>query len=163
MKEHSLSIAEKEQIQKEVEEVLNSLIEGCETLDMELAFGMFLNFPDFVMMSTDGTLYDYETYLKDNIDYLSTCSSFKLTTFRKEIRVINNETAVCAWSYRAEATLKTGERDIVEHAGASFVFTKIDGEWKVIFYHESSSPTKRISQGSDESSTYDYIYSGLTS
>ncbi len=74
------SSSEKEQIEHEIREAINTLIVGCEALDMELA------------------------------------------------------------------TLKTGEQDIIENAGASFVFSRVNDEWKVIYYHESSSPPTRRSK-----------------
>ena len=143
---NTLTSTEKDAIAQEIKKVIGDLIQGCETLDMELAFGMFHDSPDFIMIGTDGTQCDYETYLKNNLDYLGACSSFKLTTFSGKTRVLDHETAIYSWAYRAEATLKTGEKDIVEKAGASFVFRKINDEWKVVYYHEASVPPKRISK-----------------
>ena len=142
-----LSDSEREKIKNELQEVINTLIAGCEALDMELAFGMFSNSPDFLMMGTDGSLCDYQTYLDDNINYLMTCENFKLTTFQEEIRILDHDMAIFSWAYRAEATLKTGEQDIVENAGATFVFSKVNDEWKVVYYHESSVPPTRVSKG----------------
>jgi hypothetical protein len=142
-----LSNSVKEEIEKELREAIHTLIRGCETLDMEMAFQIFSDSPDFLMMGTNGSLCSYQTYLQDNINYLMDCSSFKLTTFKEEIRILSSEMAIFSWAYGVEATLKTGERDIVENAGASFVFKKVDGDWKVVYYHESSVPLKRILDG----------------
>ncbi len=139
-----LSSSEIEQIKQELQAVIDTLIRGCEALDMELAFGMFADTPDFLMMGTGGSLCDFQTYLNDNVNYLMTCSAFKLTTFKTEIRILSRDMAIFAWAYRADATLKTGEKDIVENAGASFVFRKVDAEWKVVYYHESSVPLVRV-------------------
>lgn len=142
-----LSMSEREKIETELHEAINTLIAGCEALDMGLAFGAFSDAPDFLMMGTDGTLCDYQTYLNDNINYLMTCATFKLTTLQEEIRIFNREMAVFSWAYKVEATLKTGEQDIIENAGASFVFGKVNDEWKVVYYHESSVPLTRIPRG----------------
>jgi hypothetical protein len=147
MNREHLSSSEKEKIKEELQEAINTLIGGCEALDMELAFRIFSNSPDFLMMGTDGSLCDYQTYLHNNIDYLMTCSSFKLTTLKEEIRILNRDMAIFSWAYRAEATLKTGEQDVFEHAGATFVFGKVNDEWKVVYYHESSLPPTRVSKG----------------
>ncbi len=144
MDKQSLSKAEIEQLEQEINAAIDTLINGCEKLDMEMAFSMFANSIDFLMMGTDGTLCNYETYLKNNIDYLLGCSSFKLTTYRSEIRILDPEIAIYSWAYGAEATLKTGEQDIIDNAGASFVFEKANGAWKVVYYHESSAPPRRI-------------------
>jgi len=140
----SLSSTEKEAITKELKAAIGSLIRGCEQLDMNMAFDAFLDSPEFLMMGTDGTLCNYDEYLRNNIEYLQSCTSFKLTTFKDEIRILDRKTAIYAWAYGAEATLKTGEKDIVDHAGATFVFQNRAGAWKVVYYHEASVPPKRI-------------------
>jgi len=140
----TLSRTENETILKELREAISALIRGCETLDMDLAFDVFFDSPDFLMIGTDGTHCDYSTYLNNNIDYLKTCARFELTTFKEEIRILTGETAIYSWAYGAEATLKTGEKDIIDKAGATFVFHKIRGEWKVVYYHEASVPPTRI-------------------
>lgn len=140
----NISVAEKSRIEQEIRGAINALIAGCELLDMDLAFHAFANSPDFLMMGTDGSLCDYQTYLNNNIGYLMACSSFKLTTFKDEIRILGRDTAVFSWAYGAEATFKTGAKDIVEKAGASFVFKKVNNDWKVVYYHESSTPPIRV-------------------
>jgi len=97
------------------------------------------------MIGTDGTCCDYETYLKNNLEYLKTCVSFELTTLGEKIKILNNVTTIYSWAYRAEATLMTGGKDIVDKAGATFVFQKINDLWKVVYYHESSVPPIRKS------------------
>ena len=141
-----LSSTEKEKIEKDIRDAIHTLIAGCEALDMEAAFGIFSDSPNFLMMGTDGSLCDYQTYLNNNIDYLRTCSSFKLTTFRGEIRILGRDTAIFSWAYKAEAILHTGDQDIVENAGATFVFSRVSDTWKVVYYHEASVPVKRVSK-----------------
>jgi hypothetical protein len=145
MNPEHLSSSKEEKIKKELQEAINTLIAGCEALDMELAFRIFSNSPGFLMMGTDGSLCDYQTYLNNNIAYLMTCSNFGLTMLKEEIRILNRDVAIFSWAYRAEATLKTGEQDIFENAGATFVFSKVNNDvWKVAYYHESSLPPTRV-------------------
>jgi hypothetical protein len=147
MKTDSLLSAEQGRIKEELRGAINTLIRGCEALDMELAFSVFSDSPDFLMMGTDGSRCNYQTYVNNNVDYLRTCSSFELTTFSEEIRILNRDVAIFSWAYGAKATLKTGEQDIVEKAGATFVFGKVENEWKVVYYHESSLPATRLPKG----------------
>jgi len=140
MNTEGFSSPEKDKIEREIRTAISTLITGCETLDMDLAFQAFSDTPDSLMMGTDGSLCDYRTYVNSNVDYLMTCSSFKLTKFRDEIGILSPDLAVFSWAYGAEATLESGEKDIVEKAGASFVFSKVEDEWKVVYYHESSLP-----------------------
>ena len=144
MNTHNISGSEKEKVTRKLREALASLIKGCETLDMDKAFRIFHDSPEFLMMGTDGSICDYKTSAKNNIDYLKVSTAFQLKTFNEEIRILNNSTASLFWSYGVEAVLKTGETDLIEKAGATFVFKKIDVEWKVVCYHESSLPPVRI-------------------
>lgn len=141
----NLPNSEKDKIVKEVKEAFNTVVDGCESLDMELAFKVFYNSPDFYMIAPDCSICDYRTYVDNNIRYLKECSDFKLTTFNEKIKFLSSDRIVYTWIYKAEATLKTGDRDIVEKAAATFLFEKIDNEWKVIYYHEASLPPVRIS------------------
>jgi len=138
-----LSNVDKQRIANELKDALDSLIEGCESLDMNQAFDIFWDSPEFRMIAMDGTLCDYQTYLRNNIDYLAECSSFELTTLDERIDVLNSDLGIYSWIYRAVATLRTGEQDVIEKAGASFVFRRLEDQWKVIHYHESTLPPQR--------------------
>ena len=143
---NNLPTSAKTRIEKEIQAIIDTLIKGCETLDMDMAFGMFANNPEFIMMGTDGSQVDYDTYVNDNITYLSDCSAFELTTFNGETRVLDENTAIYSWAYSAKATLKSGDIDMVDNAGATFVFRKLNDEWKVIYYHEATVPPCRITK-----------------
>ena len=139
-----LSDVEKQQIESGVRAAVDTVIAGCEALDMEMAFASFLDAPEFRMMRADGSLCDYGTYVKENVDYLSICASFDLTTVQTEIKVLAADLAIFSWVYKVVATLMTGEQDVFDNAGASFVFKKLGEEWKVIYYQESTQPPLHI-------------------
>jgi hypothetical protein len=142
-----ISLSNKEKIEIEIQTIIETLIQGCEALDMDMAFSMFANIPEFIMMGTDGSQVDHETYVNNNIAYLSDCSAFELTTFNSETRVLDENTAIYSWAYAAKATLKSGDVDMVDNAGATFIFHKLNGEWKVVYYHEATVPPRRIAKG----------------
>ncbi|MDD5328169.1 MAG: hypothetical protein PHY02_10220 [Phycisphaerae bacterium] len=135
--------SEIEVIRNEVKDEINNLIIGCESLDMELAFKVFSKTSDFFMIASNGYYYDYQTFFNNNKNYLDNCSEFKLTTLKEEIKVLADDLVIVSWIYKAIATLKTGEQDIWDKAGATFLFKKIDDDWKVINYQESSLPPER--------------------
>ncbi len=136
--------AERKRIEGELDEILAALIAGCEALDLEAAFRRFTRSPEFLMLGSDGSACDFATFFANNRVYLKTCSRFRLTTLTKTIRVFERDLALLAWTYRAEATLKTGETEIVERAAASFVFRRVIAAWQVVFYHESGLPPARV-------------------
>lgn len=140
----ALSSAARQKIESEVKAAVDMLIAGCEALDMEMAFAPFLDSPEFRMMGMDGSLCDYQTYVKNNVDFLTECSSFDLTTVQTEIKILAADLAIFSWVYKARATLKTGEQYVFDNAGASFVFKKLGDEWKAIYYQESTLPPTHI-------------------
>ena len=145
MSTRAVSGSEIQKIKGEIRNAVDSLIKGCESLNIDQAFGIFRDFPDFRMIAMDGSLCDYQTYLQNNIDYLAECSSFELTTLDERIDILASDIAIFSWIYRVVATLKSGERDLIEKAGATFIFRQIEDQWKVVHYHESTSPPTRLS------------------
>ena len=144
---HTFSNADMQKIEGEIRKAVDSLIKGCESLDMDLAFEIFWDSPDFRMIAMDGSLCNYQTYLRNNIDYLTECLSFELTTLDDEIKILGPDLALYSWIYAVQATLKTGECDVIEKAGATFVFRRLEDQWKVIYYHESTLPPQRSAGG----------------
>ena len=132
-----------ERIEAEVLAVLDRLIDGCERLDMDLAFGIFDRSDTFRMVAGDGTVCSFADYYTNNIAYLETCAAFEIETIRTDVLVLRHDLAILTWSYRVEATLTSGARDIIDRAGATFVFELQDGQWKVVRYHESSGLVER--------------------
>ncbi len=140
----TLTNSDKQRIENELKAAVDSLIKGCEALNMDQAFDIFWNSPEFRMIAMDGSLCDYQTYLRNNIDYLSECSNFELTTLDERVDVLTPDMAIFSWIYRAVATLRTGDKDVFDKAGASFTFRRIEDQWRVIYYHESTLPPTRI-------------------
>ena len=139
-----VSESERKTIEAGILALLDRLIAGCESLDMDAAFGPFSRSSEFRMIGADGALCDFATFYRNNVSYLETCSAFSLSTIAADVLVLRLDLAVLSWVYRAEATLAGGERDVIERAGATFVFEKRDGEWKAVRYHESSLQPVRV-------------------
>ena len=128
------------QIEVEILAVLDRLIQGCETLDMDLAFGAFDRSDAFCMVAGDGTLCTFDEYYANNVGYFNHCETFKLETLGTDILVLRDDLAVLTWTYCVDASLTSGVRHQIERAGATFAFQKVEGRWLVVRYHESSSP-----------------------
>jgi hypothetical protein len=65
---HHLLQTDVEQIKNEITQAVKTVITGCETLDIERAFQVFWDSPDFRMISMDGGLCDYQTYVQNNLE-----------------------------------------------------------------------------------------------
>ena len=141
--DNGLTADEEAAIEIVLRDKIGALVAGCESLDMDVAFQSFSRSPAFLRMTTDGSLSDCESYISDNVEYMSNCSRFRLHTRDLQVRVLGPAAAVVAWSYSAEASFRSGEQALVEKAGATFVFGLVRGEWQIVYYHESSTPPVR--------------------
>lgn len=142
---------DKETITKEINMVLDDLIASYEAMDIEASFKVFSTDPDFFMIGNDGLIYDHETFYTANKNYFDLCSAFALTTYIRDIKVLTSDLVLVSWHYKAVATLKegpsgsrTGGKDVFDTAGATFLFKKIDGQWQVVNYQESTQPPRRV-------------------
>jgi hypothetical protein len=99
----------------------------------------FENTPDFLAVNPDGTLGDYNSLKKLNADGFSQMIGFKLTPKKEVIRILSDSQVLCTFSVGQDATLKTGQKVKYENVAGTMLFTKINGAWKVTFYHESDS------------------------
>ena len=137
-------MSDAESIANEIHGILAALIAGYEACDMAPVRDAFCDGPDFLMMNTDGALCGFDIFYDNDAVYLDACADFTLTTHDTQVRIMDADCAVLAWSYSAEALLKTGERDRVDKAGASFIFVRRAGAWKCAYYHQSSGAFTRL-------------------
>lgn len=134
-------------MEDELRAVVEELIARCEALDLEAAFAVSSRSPDFLMMGADGSLGDFEAFYRNNAEYFAECTAFEIETIDDDIRVLPGGLVRYAWVYRVVATLKTGEKDIFDEAGATFLFDKSGGTWKAVYYQESAQPPRRVPAG----------------
>jgi len=95
----------------------------------------------------DGSLCDFDTFFAGNGAYFEQCSAFEIETLGADVQTLPGGLVRYAWVYKVVATLKTGERDVFDKAGATFLFQEIDGRWKAVYYQESSQPPRRVPAG----------------
>lgn len=119
------------EIENEVKAEIDSLIKGCELLDMNRAFKAFSKSQDFLMIAEDGNFYDYKTFYENNKGYLKSCSRLELFTKKLDIKAVSNDLVIASWLYKVKATLKTGEQNNIENAGVTFLFKKINNVWVI--------------------------------
>ena len=140
----SLNNLEMNKIQNEINSELASLIEGCHELDLEKIFRPFSKDPDFYMIAADGKSYSYQEFYNNNKSYFDNLSAFRITTIKKDITVLSSDYVLVSWIYSVVATGKEGWQDIMDSAGATFLFKKVGSDWKVVKYQESTATPQRV-------------------
>jgi ketosteroid isomerase-like protein len=131
---------EQETAKKEIREVLNLLVQAANKMDLEALMQPYLNSPDFILVNTDGSMVDYQGAKNGTADLFKSLASLKFTGVKDEFRFLSNNVVICAWLSKCEMTLKTGELSKFDRYGVTFVFSKINNQWKIIYSHESALP-----------------------
>jgi uncharacterized protein (TIGR02246 family) len=129
-----------ESAKKEIREVIDRLLQAADALDAEALLSSYWNSPDFILLTTQGSMVDYQGAKAGFAGMYQVLTALKFTTFKDEFRFISENTVLCAWTGKCDATYKTGERATIETYAFTFVFKKLDDQWKVVYSHESASP-----------------------
>jgi hypothetical protein len=136
----TLTDSEKEAIKNEVKKEFTAMVEACTKLDIQTALKYYWDSPDFMGFGVDGAIIDYASLKNTNEDFFGAAQSIQFPSLKEVIKVLTVDQVVFIWQYKAEIVLKTGERMNFDKVGVTFLFQKIDGAWKIVYYQESALP-----------------------
>jgi hypothetical protein len=114
-----------------------------EKLDGQGVFQFYSDSPDWGMVNADGSRWDYQTTKKANADFFNSATAYKWTTTRQDFMVVSKDIVICAWDGKDETILKSGDKIIYDPHAYTFVFKKIEGQWKIIYSHDSGIPVTK--------------------
>lgn len=136
-KEDDLSPQQVAQIKQDVTASVDTIIARFNRLDGEGAQAEYLDSPDFVIIGADGAKFTYAANKKATQDFVASATTIAITTKADDCSVMTPELAICAWTGTEEVTLKAGDKVTWDPFAVTLVFKKVDGQWKVIYSHES--------------------------
>ncbi len=137
---NDLTEAEKESIIKEVKQDFYAMVEACNTADLNNALKLYWNSPEFLGIGSDGSIVDYPQFKKANEEYFGSISSQKFVTVKESFKFLDVNHILSSWQGTNEAILKSGEKMTFSSFGVTSIFKKVDGSWKIIYFHESGIP-----------------------
>ena len=132
-----LTQQEMDQIKKDVKLVLDAIIDKFHKLDAEGAMQHYWNSPEFIAFGADGSRSDYQTDKNVAIENVKMATSMEFSTVRADFTVLAKDLVLCAWLGKGIIRLKSGDKNVFDPYAVTFVFKLIDGQWKVIHYHDS--------------------------
>jgi ketosteroid isomerase-like protein len=135
-----MSLQEQEVAKKEIREVADRILQSLNTMDVETLLRPYWDSPDFVLVSPDGSIGNYQTAKNGTVEMFKLLASLKYTTVRDEFRFLPGKTVIYAWSGKSEFAFKTGEQARIDTYTITLVFRKVDNSWKIVYAHESASP-----------------------
>lgn len=135
-----LTVLEKETIKNEVKKEFYAMVEACNKVDVQAALKYYMDSPDFIGLGIDGMLVDFTTFKKMNEDFFNAAKSVQFPSIKEVFKVLAADKVLLIWQYKAEAILKTNEKITFDKVGVTFLFEKIEGAWKIVYYQESALP-----------------------
>jgi uncharacterized protein (TIGR02246 family) len=131
---------EQDAVKKEITQVIDQQIQAASKLDADALMQSYWNSPDFILLSSNGSMADYQQMKNGTAEMYKSLSALKFTTIRNEFRFLPGNIVICAWLGKCDATFKNDDRATFDSYAITFVFQKLDNHWKIIYSHESASP-----------------------
>ena len=130
---------EKEIAKKEISNVAKVIIESAEKVDIHSALKPYLKSPDFIVITPDASIDNYDTFKSTNIESFKQFKAYNQTTIKEEYRFLNKDLVLYTWIGKAEIELKTGEKMNFDSYVGTMLFSKLDNDWRITYAHESAS------------------------
>ncbi len=154
-----LTQQQKDQIRKEIKVVVDSIFARVEKLDVNW-LDYYADSPDWGMVNADGTRWDYQTTKKVQPDFFNSVISYKWTTTHETSIFLTKDIVIYSLDGKDETILKSndkliankplnslfgkddtslklGDKIIYDPHAYTLVFKRIEGQWKVIYSHDS--------------------------
>ena len=156
-----LTQQQKDQIKKEILVVCDSISVRLQRLDSGW-LDYYIDSPDWAMLNADGTRWDYQTTRKVQPDFFNSVISCKWTMINQKFIFLTKDIVICSIDSKDETILKSpdkikadsnlnglyandettmkGDRITYDPHAYTLIFKKSDGQWKVIYSHDSGFP-----------------------
>jgi ketosteroid isomerase-like protein len=131
---------EQKTAKNEIREVVNVIFQSLEKMDVEALFQSYSNSPDFIFFTTDGSMVGLQEAKNHHAAWFKSLSTLKVTPIMDEFRFLPGNIVICSWQGKFEMMLGSDERLKIDKFGITFIFSKIENQWKVIYQHSSSLP-----------------------
>jgi ketosteroid isomerase-like protein len=131
-------------ILNEVRPLAEDLIQYSETAQLDSFLRCYAETPDFLAVSADGIIRNYQDFKKICKDYYGSLKEQKIATTHEIFHVLDDITVVLCWSGYIDAFFNNGDVMKMQNYTVTFLYKKIGGEWKVIHSHESALPPQII-------------------
>ena len=131
---------DQETAKTEIREVVKVIFQSLENMDIEALFQPYLDSPDFILFTTDASMENYEKAKNEHAKWFKSLSTLKVTAVNDEFKFLPGNIVICAWLGKFKMSLKTGMHLKIDKFGITFIFSKIDNQWKVLYQHSSALP-----------------------
>jgi hypothetical protein len=131
-------------ILNEVRLFARNLTHFSETAQLDIFLACYADSPDFIAISGDGVIRNYNEYKKICEDYYEALKNQKLNTVHEKFEILDEVTVLFCWSGNIDAYFKNGDTWKMKNYTVTYLFRKLNGAWKIIHSHETSLPPEII-------------------
>jgi ketosteroid isomerase-like protein len=135
---------DKDQLLNELRPLYNDLTRYSESAHGDSFLGCYAESEDFLAISADGAIRNYEDFKKICKEYYDSLKEQKLITTHEIFHVLDEVNVVLCWSGNIDAFFKNGDIMKMEQYTVTYLWKKISGEWKIIHTHDSTLPPEII-------------------
>jgi hypothetical protein len=155
--------------QQQKDQIKNEILVVCDSISVRLQrldagwLDYYIDSPDWAMLNADGTRWDYQTTKKVQPDFFNSVISCKWTMINHKLIFLTKDIVICSIDSKDETILKAADKikadnnlsslyanndsttksgDIITYNPHAYtlIFKKVDGQWKVIYSHDSGFP-----------------------
>lgn len=135
-----ITAQEQEIAKKEIREIAGKIFQNLEKMDAEALFQSYSNSSDFMFITTDGSMAGFEEAKNHNAAWFKSLYSLKVTTNKDNFRFLPGNIVIYGWMGKFEMILGSGQQLKNDKFGITFIFNKVNNQWKVIHQHSSALP-----------------------
>ena len=135
-----ITLQEQETAKKEIREIAGKIFLNLERMDAEALFQSYSDSPDFMFITTDGSMAGFQEAKNHHAAWFRSLYSLKVTTNKDNFKFLPGNIVIYGWMGKFEMTLGSGQQLKNDKFGITFIFNKVNNQWKVIHQHSSALP-----------------------
>ena len=146
----TLTPQEKEKLTTEVNEMVSSMIAGIKNLDIKQAYENTIDLSgNFKYIGLKGEFLDAKSFMKEVEDVFNTLDKAEFNFSKPDIRIVSPDVAIVTMTYHGTFYFP-GMKMTFPDCGRTLVLQKMDGQWKIIHFHESMQESEFVQTPLDQ-------------
>lgn len=133
----TLTADDKQNIEKDILVMVDSIKTSANELRTDYFKKVYWNDDQFIGIDLTGSK-GYNAYMKETNEMYADMKSIDFSENEVSVVVFDDKTAMALFEGKAKGETKEGVKMNLNNFHASMLFRNIDGEWKVVYTHESA-------------------------
>lgn len=133
----ALTSEEKSNIKEEISIMIDSIKKSANELRTDYFKKVYWNDDQFIGVDLTGAK-DFDVYMKETDEMYADMKSIEFMEDEVSMVVFDDKTVMALFEGKAKGENKEGVIMNLNNFNASMLFRKVDGEWKLVYTHESA-------------------------